>query len=141
MTMDRRNDFDSQDADDLPTPISPQHFLLMQEEEAAAGADIVRNIASFLTVSDAQSLTSGYGLDTPSVSENWASHAGGTPFQWGSMMQTPPTPALVAISPNPLDDEFSGNYLQYQNRDDPNTSLVLEEDRVGKGWRPLLHKQ
>ena len=130
MTMDRRNDFDSQDADDLPTPISPQHFLLMQEEEAAAGADIVRNIASFLTVSDAQSLTSGYGLDTPSVSENWASHAGGTPFQWGSMMQTPPTPALVAISPNPLDDEFSGNYLQYQNRDDPNTSLVLEEDSI-----------
>ena len=132
--MSGTNDFDYQDGDDLPTPITPQHLILMQDDEAAAaaaGADIVRNIASFLTVSDAQSLTSpGYGLDTPSVSENWASHAGGTPFQWGSMMQTPPTPALVAVSPNPLDDEFNGNYLQYQDRQDQNNSLMVDDDSM-----------
>lgn len=115
---------------DLPTPITPQY--LVQEEQAAA-AEIIRNIAGFLTVSDAQSISSGFGLDTPSVSENWASQAGGTPFQWG-LIQTPPTPALVAISPNPL-DQFSGDYLQYQNSDlQHSSSVMMEEESIEEGF-------
>lgn len=85
------------DTSDLPTPLSPQDFMVGGD----AGADIVRNIASFLSLSDAQSIASGFGMDTP-TGGSWGV-AGGTPYQWASV-QTPPTPALVAISPNPQDE-------------------------------------
>lgn len=125
------NNFSEHDANDLPTPITPQHWV--QDGSALmGGADIVRNIAGFLTMSDAQSIASGIGLETPSVSENWTRQAGGTPFQWGSM-PSPDTPGLVAISPNPR-DEFSGNYLQYQNADVTDNSYILDDDSVAEDY-------
>lgn len=117
------NKDDSPHEDDLPTPLSPQHW--MDEEEHNKGADIVRNIASFLTLSDAQSIASGFGLDTP-VTDNWAL-AGGTPYQWDSL-RTPPTPALVAISPNlseRLEDyDYHSKYMQ---QNDLQNSFLMED--------------
>jgi hypothetical protein len=116
------------DADDLPTPITPQHLL--DEDEQRRGADIVRNIASYLTLSDAQSIASaGLGLETPSAGSWAAAPAGGTPYQWASL-QTPPTPALVAISPNPQEDLDMGIYPYDQSKmnDPQNSSLMLEDD-------------
>ena len=97
---------------DLDSTCSPRisvNASTRSDEESKAtddaGAAIVRNIASFLTLSDAASIASGIDIDTPG-GESWA--AGGTPFEppsrW-STVRTPPTPALVAVSPNP-DQEF-----------------------------------
>lgn len=87
---------DGHDENFLPSPIQAQH-LIEREETQKRGDAIVRNIASFLTLSDAASIASGFALETPTV-ESWAL-AGGTPYQW-SPAETPPTPALVAISPH-----------------------------------------
>lgn len=70
------------------------------------GETIVRKIASFLALSDAASVASGVGLDTNPSADGWA--LGGThlsPLRWSSSMNTPPTPGLVGISPNP-DEAF-----------------------------------
>lgn len=109
---------------DLPTPPSPQSLL--DEEEQSRGAAIVRNIASFLTLSDAQSIASGFGLDTPAT-ETWAV-PGGTPYQWSSL-RTPPTPALVAISPNPSDgmEDYRSHSKSMQNFELQNSFLMEEE--------------
>lgn len=134
------------DASDLPTPITPQHLLLDEEEEDnsqsnSRGADIVRNIASYLTLSDAQSITSGFGLQTPATDGSWADAAaegaGGTPYQW-STLRTPPTPALVSISPNPpddLDDDLDmgrmypyGQSNKIHKNDRQNSSSLMLED-------------
>jgi hypothetical protein len=44
-------------------------------------------------------------------------------------MQTPPTPALVAISPNPH-DQFSGDYLQFQNSELQNSNSMMEDASI-----------
>ena len=74
------------------------------KDESDEGAVIVRNIASFLTLSDAASIASiGVRSDTPAV-DSWALGTPVEPPRW-SNVHTPPTPALVALSPNP-DEEF-----------------------------------
>lgn len=124
--MDENSEEHRFDASDLPTPVTPQHFL--DEDAQSRGADIVRNIASYLTLSDAQSITSGFGLETPTAGSWAAARAGGTPYQWLSL-QTPPTPALVAISPNPQEDLDMGMYPYAPSKmnDLQNSSLMWED--------------
>ncbi|KAG7337235.1 hypothetical protein IV203_036303 [Nitzschia inconspicua] len=110
------------------------------EADVAAGERIVRSIASYLSFSDAVSIASTnggvYPMDESSFTNNndWAVGTSVEPPRWsirrshsnnsGSVtgmsrgasdtLITPPTPAVVAISPNP-DFEFE-DYLD--NRDD-----------------------
>lgn len=86
---------DDDDDDD-----SNNSYLEHSWEHSDDGEAIVRNIASFMTLSDAASLVSlaGYASDgTPA--DSWAVGLGidGT-TSWASLA-TPPTPALVAVSP------------------------------------------
>ena len=113
---------------DLPTPLSPQLWA-DEDAENRRGADIVRNIVSFLSLSDAQSIASGFGTETPAAA-SW-DQAGGTPYQWASV-QTPPTPALVAISPNPQDefDFYQQKYNMVDERDWQSGQLMMEEDSM-----------
>jgi hypothetical protein len=85
--------------------IDGEHSMI--EDENDEGKAIVLNIASFLTISDAASMASGLGNDTPAEG-SWAV---GTPFdpQRWSAVNTPPTPALVAVSPN-SDIEFGEDF-------------------------------
>jgi hypothetical protein len=95
---------------------------VMIEDESEEGLAIVRNIASFLSISDAASISSGFGNETPAEG-SWAV---GTPFDpsiW-STVNTPPTPALVTISPN-LDVEFGDDF-------DDSVVDTIEENR--RNW-------
>ena len=97
-------------------------FYLQEQEserESDEGAAIVRNIASFLTLSDAASSASGLDIDALST-DSWGNSPLGALPRWTNL-QTPPTPALVAVSPNPDqefddDDESLGDMMERRRR-------------------------
>jgi hypothetical protein len=97
-------------------------FFLQEQEserESDEGAAIVRNIASFLTLSDAASSASGLDIDALST-DSWGNSPLGALPRWTNL-QTPPTPALVAVSPNPDqefddDDDSLGDMMERRRR-------------------------
>jgi hypothetical protein len=92
-------------------------------EASSSAAALVHNIASFLTLSDAASLTSfvvAGGGSTSSPADSWAvgveldgDHASWSP----SNMETPQTPALVAVSPGatPFENIYNRSELDNEN--------------------------
>jgi hypothetical protein len=88
-------------------------------ERADDGSGIVQNIASFLTLSDAASMASGFGADTPAA-DSWAVGTPLGPPVWSSV-HTPPTPAMVSISPNLYED--------FEEEDCDSVVDVMQENR------------
>lgn len=114
-------------------PPAPPRLPNNQRTLAAAdeGAAIVRNIASFLTFSDVTSIASvGGGGDMHFVdsdvtpADSWVvdSSSVGEDFSWS--VATPPTPALVAVSPGATP---AANFCTFvANDDDEEDSVYLE---------------
>ena len=124
-----------------------------EDENDEHGIMIVRNIASFLTISDAASIAStgiggGYTPYTPGEnSSTWG--VGSTPFSYTSSSSrvwpticTPPTPALVAVSPNPpgstaaFDDDGGGDNTEVYDdaRDYNHTGVCVDIDQQRRNW-------
>jgi hypothetical protein len=119
------------------------------EADAAAGERIVRSIASYLSFSDAVSISSTNGglMDDSFHNNDWAVGTSVEPPRWsarsshsntsGSVtgisrggvdgLMTPPTPALVAISPNP-DFEFE-DYLDSGHYEDDFDDEAFQQER------------
>jgi hypothetical protein len=111
-----------------PQTTLDQNIFFMEQQRAAQelehqenqlvgdeGATIVRNIASFLTFSDVGSIASASasGLDidaAPSIEDSWNNLGSPVPVgnlpRWTSIhsLETPETPALIAVSPDPDKD-------------------------------------
>jgi hypothetical protein len=111
------------DADDRHG--TPPFRLPLHVHNSANEGRIIRRIVSYLSLSDAASATAGYtGVDTP-VPDKWLSRIPSNclePPLWSSG-QSPPTPALVAISPHP-DQAFEDE-----------AEILEEEDNVPQQMR------
>jgi hypothetical protein len=103
------------------------------------GSAILRNIASFLTFSEADSLHSLPANEDDSSIDSWAVGEGYDPTSYGSLwdMKTPKTPGLVALSPGAtprLDYDYKKDaFDNYDGQEDTEyMEKILQEKR--RSW-------
>jgi hypothetical protein len=108
-------------------------------DRSGESSAILRNIASFLTLSDAASLLSQPPNEDDSSIDSWAVGEGYDPTSHGSLwdMKTPKTPGLVALSPGAtprLDYDFKKD--AFENDDSQEDTEYMEKilQQKRRGW-------